>query len=384
LSAGLRMARLDTFPPGLAGDTAYNGLDIQQLLAGHLAIFFPNNHGREALFIYLQALLVAFGGQQPLVLGFASVLMAMLTIAASFRLFEALFGWRIGLLAAALLSLSFWSLSFSRIGLRTTMVGPLLAASLYCLLRLLETRRRSYALLGGLAMGLSLYTYIAARLIPILALLICLIEMRKARKCLKELGLAAIAFMVVFAPEGVYFLQHGQDFGNRAREVSVFNPHPDIVGTPSTPGRSLLLTAGMLLVSGDTNRQHNLPGEPALPLPEALLFVAGLLLALIRARKKRGYLWPLAWLVVMLIPSALSHSSPDMLQALSAAPAAYLFPALALDLICAWLPAWGLGSALAFSAVLALGAEEGYRYFGRWAGDPRTQALFAVTEQRLA
>jgi len=367
VSAFLRLYRLDALPPGMFIDVATNGLDIRDVLTGHVhPVFFPRNYGREALFIYFQALLVAGAGSQPIVFAFAAVAMGMLTIALSYRLFAALFGPRLALLAAFLLSVSFWYVDLSRFGLRTTSLPPLLVATLYLLWRTLRTGHRRYAVYAGIALGLSLYTYIASRLLPLLVVLICLAEWRSARNRWRELALMVLVSLAVFAPEGVYFVQHRDELLLRGSQVSVFNPNPEVEGSKDTPLESILNTAGMFFVRGDENVRHNVPHRPVFGPLLGALFSAGVLLTLWLAARRPRFRWPLLWLAVMSLPSALSHESPNSFRILSAAPAAFFFPGLSLSRIVALVPwkrlAWLLAAAvIAGSAVMTAAL-----YFGSW------------------
>jgi 4-amino-4-deoxy-L-arabinose transferase-like glycosyltransferase len=372
VSAFFRLYRLDTVPPGMFVDVASNGLDIRDVLSGHLAVFFPRNYGREALFIYVQALLVAGAGPHLIVMTFASAAMGMLTVALSWRLFTSMFGWRVGLLAATLLAVSFWYVDISRFGLRTNSLPPLLVATLYMLWRTLRTGRSRYAVFGGVALGLSLYTYIASRLLPLLIVLIWLAEWRSARKQWRPLALLVLVSLAVFAPEGVYFVQHSQELLLRGSQVSVFNPNPEAEGTHDTPIRSILNTAGMFFVRGDENVRHNIPHRPVFGPVLAAFFLAGLGVSLWRARRDARYRWPLLWLLVMCLPSALSHESPSMFRSVAAAPATFLLPALVMARLPAWL-AWRRAG-LWLTGLLLTGAAglTFFLYFGQWAHDPET------------
>jgi len=373
VSAFFRLYRLDNLPPGMFIDVATNGLDIRDVLDGHqFPVFFARNYGREALFIYFQAVLVAGAGPRPIVFAFAAVAMGMLTIALSYRLFTSMFGWRVGLLAAALLATSFWYVDLSRFGLRTTSLPPFLVATLYLLWRTLRTGRWRYAGLGGVVLGLSLYTYIAARLLPVLVVLICLAELPVARKRWRQLALLVLVSLAVFAPEGAYFLQHRQEMLLRGAQVSVFNPNPEVEGSHDTPLQSILNTAGMFFVRGDENIRHNVPHRPLFGPLLAALFGAGLGLSLWQARRDVRYRWPLLWLLVMCLPSALSHESPNSFRILSVAPATYFFPGLALARLRQWLPWRPFAVSLAALVVIATAAVTFSLYFGSWAQDPRT------------
>ncbi|HLY65442.1 MAG TPA: glycosyltransferase family 39 protein, partial [Chloroflexota bacterium] len=339
---------------------------------------------REALFIYFQALLVAGAGPQPIVFAFAAVAMGMTTIALSYKLFDSMFGWRVGLLAAALLAVSFWFVDLSRFGLRTTSLPPFLVATLYLLWRTLRTGRWQYGALGGIALGLSLYTYIASRLLPLLVVLICLAEWPAARRRWRQLGLLAIVSLAVFTPEGVYFLQHRQEMLLRGAQVSVFNPNPEVEGSHDTPLESVLNTAGMFFVRGDENVRHNVPHQPLFDPFLAAFFVGGLALSLWQARRDPRYRWLLLWLVIMCLPSALSHESPNSFRVLSVAPATYFFPGLALARVIEWLPSRPVGMLLGVFVIAGSAAVTFGTYFGSWAHDPRTYWAYDGNLQPLA
>lgn len=372
-AAFFRLYRLDSLPPGMFIDVATNGLDIRDVLTNHhFPVFFARNYGREALFIYFQALLVAGAGPRPVVFAFAAVAMGMLTIALTYKLFRSMFGWQTGLLSAALLAFSFWFVDLSRFGLRTTSLPPLLVCTLYLLWRTLRTGRTRYAAAGGVVLGLSLYTYIAARLLPLLVVLICLAELPRTRKCWHQLALLVLVSVAVFAPEGAYFVQHRDQMLLRGADVSVFNPNPEVEGTHDTPLESVLNTAGMFFVRGDENVRHNVPHRPLFDPFMAAFFAGGLGLSLWNARREPRYRWPLLWLVVMCLPSALSHESPNSFRVLSVAPATYFFPGLALARVVQWLPSRRIAVALAAFVLVGWSAVTFSTYFGSWGSDPRT------------
>ncbi len=57
MAAVFRLYLLDSLPPGLYYDEAFNGADVRSILSGEsLPLFLAGNYGREPLFIYLQAL----------------------------------------------------------------------------------------------------------------------------------------------------------------------------------------------------------------------------------------------------------------------------------------------------------------------------------------
>ncbi|MFI5268060.1 MAG: glycosyltransferase family 39 protein, partial [Chloroflexota bacterium] len=381
LGAFLRLYRLDAVPPGMFSDIATNGLDIRDIFAGHPQVFFPANNGREAFFIYFQALLVAGAGAHLLVFTYAAVAMGMLSVALSYRLLRTMFGQRVGLIAAGLMAVALWGVGPSHLGLRFTSLPPFVLAILYLLWRTLHAGRWRYAAFAGIAIGGSLYTYTSSRLVPLLVLLICFVEWRLVLKRLPQLALGALVATAVFVPEGVYFVQHPADILGRAAQVSVFNPSPQVERSKDTPIESVLKTAGMFFVHGDEDRRGNIPGRPVFDPPMAVFFVAGLGLAFWRLRAGSAYLWLLVWLVVMSLPSALSQSSPDQDRIYSAAPAAFALAALGLEAGSRILRS---RTALPCAAIAWTFGWTTYLYFGVWAHDPKTYEAFGGGAYRLA
>src|SRR3990172_58553 len=74
IAAGLRLWRLDAFPPGLNFDEAVYGLMAQEISAGARPVFFPSFVGREPLYMYLIALVYQFTGVNVFALRLAAAL----------------------------------------------------------------------------------------------------------------------------------------------------------------------------------------------------------------------------------------------------------------------------------------------------------------------
>ncbi len=385
-AAFLRLHRLDDLPPGMYHDIGVNGLDALDVLAGRFPIFFERNFGREALFIYVQTLFVALGGFHPLVFNLAGVSFSMLAVALAYRLFRDWFGHEVAIVAAGLFALSLWAVILGRIGLRATVVPAFMLASLLLMSRTLRDRRPGVAIAGGLAAGLSLYTYLSARLIPFVLAVLVLLWSRRAIAARRHLALVALIGGLTFLPEAVYFVLHRETLLQRAADVSVFNPRPEIEGEATTPFRAILNTAGMFAFVGDANRRHNIPGRPVFEWPLAILFGGGLLIALRRARSRPDYGVCLAWLGIGSLASALAHESPSSFRAFLIAPVAALFPALAIEALHRRLVRLSavLASAALGAILLLYGVRTADLYFRVWGDHPDTYTAFNTHLTRIA
>src|SRR3989338_9423565 len=132
LAALLRFGDLATTPPGLWSDEAMNGVNtIQALGGGNWKIYYPENFGREGLFINIQAIFVKFLGHEPWVLRLPSAIFGVLTVLGLYLMTRELFrlsansesssNKRIALFTSFFLATSFWHIIFSRMGFRAIM-----------------------------------------------------------------------------------------------------------------------------------------------------------------------------------------------------------------------------------------------------------------------
>ena len=387
-----RLYSLDTIPSGLLWDESWNGLDTVAVLNGERPIFFTENFGREPIFIYLQAISVAVLGQTTLALRAVSAVLGILTVVVAYLLARRMFDARVALLTSGWLTLSLWHVIFSRMGLRTISLPLFLAVGFYCLWRGLEEGARHaspvptmtnsprpviWFALGGIVMGLSLYTYSTARFAPFvivaLASYVALLHRRLLRQALPGLVLALILTTLIFLPEGLFFLSNPASFLERAQEVTIVNPALQKGDLGQTLLDSASHTLGMFATRGDSNWGRNLPGWPIFDPLSAILMVLGIALAIRRFRQP-AYGLILIWLAVMIIPGLIAtKETPNYLRVTGIIPAVFILPALAAG----WLwEVWethapavlrALPVLLVMLALLGGSIHVYHSYFGLWA-----------------
>jgi len=349
----LRVYLLPEVPFGWHPDEATKGLMARDVLAGkYHPVFFSAFTGREALYVYLEAVFFALFGEGMLAGRLLSAFIGVLTVALTYAVGRTMFNRRVGLLGAALLATSLWHLVASRNGYRAVIQPLVQLPAIWFLFRGWRARtpsdlRSSRAfVLAGLFLGLTQYTYTAARIFPFLILAVVfltfvlapLLVTRRWGSLLLMFG-AAIA---VFLPLGVYFLQHSSDFYGRVEQISVFAPQFSGGDPEARLWQSVKETVRMFTVWGDPNYRFNLAGRPVFGAVDGALFYAGLGLCLWFIARRKGlqrvaYATLFLWLVVMLLPMTLSAEGlPYYQRAIGALPAVYFFPALALDAAAGW------------------------------------------------
>jgi len=395
-AAWLRVYRLDSVPPGWRDDevveTTVHAALIRQ---GHWVLFFPQAEGHEPLYHYLSALLISGAGESLVVVRLLSVFFGLLSVAALYRLARRLFGRPAALLAAAALAVSFWGLMYSRFKLRqVSMVAPMLLAFDFffraCDPRRSAAERRRDALWAAVWLSASLYTYYAARAVPLillaLAVYLFVFQRERMRGAGRPLVLAAGVALALVAPLALAIAVTPQ---SQARLGEVGAPLTDLLhGDPRYMLRNAAETLAMPAFSGDPEFLYNIPGRPLFEPLGAALFGFGVLLALWRWREPR-YAFVLIWLVGGLAPAFASTPSASLGHTIAAQPVVYLLPALAVVDLGGWLrarlgggaggPRWAAalaGPVLAAAFLVVLAGRDLTDYFLRWPALPQVRLLY--------
>jgi 4-amino-4-deoxy-L-arabinose transferase-like glycosyltransferase len=395
VAALLRYPALDVLPPGLSFDEAGDGVAALDVSHGVYHLWWPIGGGKEPLMAYLVQPLFWLFGPTRLALRLYSATMGLIAIAGTYWL-----AWELSqissqqsavsrqpsllptsysllpLLAGLGLATAFWHVAYSRIAFRGLALPAVEALALAWLWRALRTPERGggrwYHFAGaGLFVGLSLYTYTAARFVPVALAFFFVAEALLARLrreppmlvChWRGLTLSAAVAVLVFSPLAVFFVLHPAAFVERAGTVSIFNPtwnQGDVAGALL---RATLTTLGTFAgLTGDPNPIANLPGRPMLDwllIPFFWLGIAVSVWGVVRHAVKRpsaaadlegfgkssgpwsgisdatlarAYLFLLCVWAVMLLPGILApEGAPHHLRIIGAAPVTYLFVALGL------------------------------------------------------
>ena len=383
LAAFLRLFQLAAFPPGLYVDEAMDGNNARQALETHrFQVFYPEDNGREGLYVNAAALSIAMFGNRAWALRVPAAIFGVLTVWGLYLLGAELISASAGLGAAFFLATSFWHLVFSRMAFRA-IAAPLFLVWALWLLQVAMRRGRGgqpwlgWMILAGAVYGLGFYTYPAYRVTPLLVIAIWAGVGLRAKPNARWAWIFAASAAVVAAPLAVYFAGHAGAFWGRASQVSVF-------GGPR-PALEIVLncwrTARMLFTRGDHNWRHNVAWQAELFWPVAACLVVGLGAAWKRHRAI------LLWLALGMAPAVAATEAPHALRAILMLPAVCLLSALGALQVYAWLgrraPARVLQVAAA-AALLALSYQPYHAYFDVWARNPKTAEAFDSTYSDLA
>ncbi len=349
LALGLRLWNLGGTPAGLYPDEAVNGIDaLRAIETGEYRLFYPNNYGREGLFINLQALFVVLFGPTVWALKLWSVIFGTLAVWGTYLVARELWGRKnLALVASFMMATSFWAINFSRIGFRAIMVPFLLTFVFFFLLKAVRTGRNRWFLLSGLLLGLGFHTYIAFRIAPAIIIAFGIGLLLSERKAIKKYWKGALwlvlGAVLAAAPMFYEFRTHPEYVISRSSHISVFDPNVNQGNLPLTLLKTVSLSFSKYTFWGDQNWRHNYPPYPVLDPITGFFFLVGFIwlvrrsVARIVKRFRTRRPVPglaedallLGWLVVMLAPEFLTNEGlPHALRAIGTMPVAYLIATL--------------------------------------------------------
>ncbi len=331
-AALIRFYQLDTLPTGLYHDEAVNGIDALSVLDGDHPLYFEANNGREPLYIYLIALSIRLLGATPAAIRLVSALLGTLFIPCVYWLGRELANRRVATYAALLATSSVWAINLSRVGFRAIAYLPIITSALALLVHSQKKRSLWAALGGGVLLGLSLYTYLSARVgIVALCLILLYLLIWHRQETWRGLLIACLSAIIIFAPLGIYFVTHWQETFGRAGQVSILNPAIGNGQPLAMLGQNLLKTALAFFWQGDFIPRHNVPLRPVFDPLIAICFALGIIVLLRRFRRNPQGAIVLIWFAIMLVPTVIAEDAPHFLRASGVLPVLYLLPAYGLD-----------------------------------------------------
>jgi len=436
VAAALRLINLSGAPPGMTHDEADHGLTAWSIVNGARDIYFTVGYGREPLYDYAVALIMAGAGPTIFAARLTSAFFSLIMIAAVYAWARRAFGRRVALVAAAGLAVSFWPVMAGRQALRSIALPVMFSlAALFFQQGNRGVKRRESGgaialpfspapllpfFLSGLFLGLSFYTYIPARVmwlafpaLTVYRIAVARREERRAGRLLIELGLTLAVAAAVAAPLFLYLAGHP---GLEVRIDELSAPLQAAAAGDFAPLWANARGALRLFTfEGDDAWRYNIPGKPFLGPVMGTLFYLGLVVAAwsaVRGLLSKGAnerersvaplfpgssapLFPgssaplffaLAWLGLGFSPVVVTGPGLSMTQAIGAMPMIYVFPAMALaagyEAIRARAP-FGRAALPAVVATLVLftgiGVLIARDYFGRWANAPEVRVQYETT-----
>jgi hypothetical protein len=355
-AAALRLARFEAAPPGVIHDEVLNWLNTRLVLSGDIRVLYPYGGGREGLYFLFQAAAFQLFGSNLIAARFPSLAFNLIGLCALYAFARRMMGRSGALVAMAGWAGAFWPLMFSRLGVRTGSMPAMALLAAYWLVRwvskrtptptlpltrgresgaggrervrrFLGTRLPTTALPFGILLGLTLYTYPAALMLPAIFLTWALLHPRHLRGRWAGLALAFLVAGLMAIP----LVLAWRDPSATARAAAIDAPLEALLaGDPGPVIDNILPIVGNFTFAGDHGLEFNLQDQPIFPQPlMAALFYAGLGIALWRAVRYRDHRYTLLllWLVGMMIPTLVTYRPVNPSRTIGLMSVVYLFPA---------------------------------------------------------
>lgn len=333
---GFHLISVKNIPPGFHHDEAFNAIDALHLREMGWPVFFPGNSGREPLHIYLMAIFMGLFGPEVWTARLPMAVVWGFTAPALLWLIRELFperenlAWFPATTFLLLITLPWYGIisHFADRANLFVLMEILFFASLWRSWRLNSLK---WGVISGIFWGLSFYTYLANRFLPLILLpLFAWVYFRQRDAFQKRWRLVLVVpftATLVMAPLLIYFARNLDLFFLRASQVILGN-------SEETPILSALLEnirkiTGMFFLTGDSNPRHNLPRRPIFSWWAFPFFVAGFVSFLLERRGVYGFL--ALWLIVMLLPTLLTGQAPNFLRASGAIPPLVIVMGLGAD-----------------------------------------------------
>ncbi|MCC7353986.1 MAG: glycosyltransferase family 39 protein, partial [Anaerolineae bacterium] len=263
LAIYLRVHRLEQMPPGIFVDETNAALDAIAIMEGRRDSPFGTGwFETPTMYAYYLVGLFKVLGTTFVSLKVASLLPGILTVLLLYPLARLMFGIPTALVATFLLAVSRWHFNMSRWGWNEVAPPLFQLGATYFLLRGARSRQMRDFAIGGILLGLGMYTYLASRLVVavILAYLVYRIVVERGflRKAWAGLIVFWLAYMMTFAPLASTYIRNPFTFLNRSRQVSIFNDVERAGGSYAPLWENTKRHLLMFHVRGDNNPRHNL------------------------------------------------------------------------------------------------------------------------------
>lgn len=348
--AYMRFADFNGVPPEMTSDHKEKLVDSQRVVDGNYDVFFASNGGREAAQFYLMALMskVPGLGMNFETLKLLAIIEGLVTLPFLWWMGREVVGEHnrklgnvVGLILAALVAVSYWHTTITRLSLRIVLTPLVMTLLTVYLVRGIRYNRRGDFIKAGLVLGYGLYTYQAIRMAPVVVLagvgLAILYHFRDRRAWLRyTLNLTALVIVsaVIFVPSARYWYEFpdsywmrtsGRLFGDDlvyeendagvlvARETTMderLDAFQRNVGVLARNVRNALL---MYNWQGDVAWFQSVSNMPAMDQFTGTLLAVGVAAWLVFALRRRdpALVLVMVTVVIMLLPSALSIAQPD-------------------------------------------------------------------------
>ncbi len=378
---GLRWAALMDVPPGWRDDDLIELYTFsKRILEMGPQLYFTGASGHEPLYHTIRAPLLGVAGLNQASARWMAASAGLFSVLITWALGRQLFARSAGLGAAALLSVSFWNLMYSRVAIRHIAALPWMLAAIYWAWRELNEPSPGWPPPIGIAVGTAgaILTYYAGRLMPAFlfaALPVLWINIRRWPRFLGALGTGVL----LAAP---MFVAAANAPGADARVSEIASPlHAVAEGNFKPLIQTTLTTLRMFHATGDPEWLYNISERPVFSNIGTILFFVALFIHLLTIKQRKSRLL-LLWLVTGLSPAFISLPPSSYGHTILAMPAVYLILARLISLVQPYHK--HLPLAMSTLCLVVIGWRDLPDYFIRWSNHSMVAFLYRADYRALA
>lgn len=339
LGAGLALFllyfyKLESFPSVVHGDEAETALQALKFLKDPPSNVIGVGWAHLPLLSFIpHAVSMQLFGQNIAGDRIGSAIFGVATLPFFYFFLKLLFEKKIALLATVLLGSSHLWIALSRIGLTCVHVSFFLSVTLYFLFLGIKTNKIFHFILSGIFMGLGLYSYSAAKALPIIVLppiLFYLIKAGGLKNRILNILIFLIISSIIFLPQGIFFINHPNTFLSRAETVYIFSKPASAWANYNDNSLGILFKQTQKtfdIFSGDNSSQYGYRGQ-LIDWVSILFLILGLFAVLRLKIKIKVFLF--SWFIISLLGQILtSIPSPIFLpRFVIGLPLLYIFISL--------------------------------------------------------
>lgn len=380
---GARVVDLVDEPNPFSGDEANFAVQGLQVERGEASNMFSAGvpFAQPSMYFFVVALSFKAFGVGVLGDRLPSAILGTLTVPLIYLLLRELFDRRVALAGAVFTVVYHLGVHFARLGMNNISATFVTVLALWLMAKALRTEKSLYFGLAGAAAGLTLYSYIGARLLPlVMAVWLAGVTLRQPRLVLRNasnLLLLAVGFAIVGGPQGLFYMNDPDQFNAGLRASNIFasgwlDRETAIRGQDEA---QILLDQvrqgfGVLLLYRETQPHYNAQ-QPLVDAFSRIPLLIGGLWALSRIWQPRNLMLMSLLVGTLLLGGAFAVPSPSAARYVTMIPAVAAFVALGVvkpaELAVRWWPCLKLVAPVVVAALLALLAFVNLQfYFGHY------------------
>ena len=389
VAAGAFAARaisLNSIPRPYSGDEAAFGLAAIDTIHGYIPNMFHSGlQGTPTMYFFFVAASDKLFGVGVVGGRAGSVLAGVLAVVVTYFFVRELFGRTAAMAGSVFLAFYHFHIHFSRQSMPNVLDALLIPLVLWFAFRAMRDGKPLDYALTGLTLGLTLYAWVSARLIPfeIAGLWGWYMLMRRRLLPNMPLGVAVtiVAIIIAAAPLGWWWYHHQNEFNTRLNIAGIYHTSakaPSWIDEQRANGRSTFeIYRDQAQDTFDlTVRLHNPAGDgyhSPVPLVQRwtlIPFLVGLLLALIHIRQPRYFLLLIMFIGPLIAGGMLTIPPPSSQRVIGIIPALAAFVGIGAEgiatLVLRWRPKLVPTFAVALALFLSIFSLQ--LYFGRYVG----------------